>query len=102
MADLTTDLLGLHLRNPVMPAAGPPGRDGAALLACAAGGAGAPVAQTISPRAAQRARPRRAAPTGRGGIGGPALKPLAVRCVRAIAGAVDLPVIGVGGVARGT
>src|SRR5512132_4372182 len=53
MADLTTDLLGLRLRNPVLPAAGPPGRDGAALLACAAGGAGGLVAKTISTRAAE-------------------------------------------------
>jgi len=52
MADLTTDLLGLRLRNPVLPAAGPPGRDGAALLACAAGGAGGLVSKTISTRAA--------------------------------------------------
>ena len=52
MADLRTNLLGLELRNPILPAAGPPGRDGAALLACAAGGAGALVAKTISTRAA--------------------------------------------------
>ncbi|HEY5520498.1 MAG TPA: 4Fe-4S binding protein [Candidatus Limnocylindrales bacterium] len=52
MADLRTSLLGLALRNPILPAAGPPGRDGAALLACAAGGAGALVAKTISTRAA--------------------------------------------------
>lgn len=52
MADLTTNLLGMVLRNPIMPAAGPPGRDGAALLACARGGAGALVAKTISTRAA--------------------------------------------------
>jgi dihydroorotate dehydrogenase subfamily 1 len=52
MADLTTNLLGLNLRNPVLPAAGPPGRDGAALLACAEGGAGGLVAKTISTRAA--------------------------------------------------
>jgi dihydroorotate dehydrogenase subfamily 1 len=52
MADLTTTLLGMTLANPVMPAAGPPGRDGAALLACAAGGAGGLVAKTISTRAA--------------------------------------------------
>jgi dihydroorotate dehydrogenase subfamily 1 len=52
MADLTTKLVGLTLRNPVLPAAGPPGRDGAALLACAEGGAGGLVAKTISTRAA--------------------------------------------------
>ena len=52
MADLRTNLLGLDLCNPILPAAGPPGRDGAALLACAEGGAGALVAKTISTRAA--------------------------------------------------
>ena len=60
MADLSTTLLGLTLRNPIMPAAGPPGRDGAALLACAAGGAGALVAKTISTRAAQPPTPNMA------------------------------------------
>ena len=60
MADLRTTLLGLDLRNPIMPAAGPPGRDGAALLACAAGGAGALVAKTISTRAAQPPTPNMA------------------------------------------
>jgi len=239
MADLATEILGLHLYNPVLPAAGPPGRDGAALLACAAGGAGALVSKTISTRAAvpptpnmaeiahgmvntelwselppeqwleteyalartaslplivslgytageiaelapkvapfadavelsthyigddpepmtgavraakaalqvpvlvklsphgrdmavaarlaqdagadgivainsfgpvlsldiETAMPRLGGPNGYGWISGPALKPLAVRCVRDIARAVDLPVIGVGGVARGT
>ena len=239
MADLATTICGLHLRNPILPAAGPPGRDGAALLACAAGGAGALVAKTISTRAAQpptpnmaeiahgmvntelwselpperwleieyaqartaglpliislgytgaeiaelapkvkpfadavelsthyigedpepmvsalreakaaldvpvlvklsphgqdmgaaarlaagagadgivainsfgpvlsidieTAMPRLGGPNGNGWMSGPALKPLAVRCVRDIARAVDLPVIGVGGVARGT
>jgi dihydroorotate dehydrogenase subfamily 1 len=239
MADLTTEFLGLHFRNPILPAAGPPGRDGAALLACAAGGAGGLVAKTISVHAAEppvpnmaeiphgmvntelwselppeqwleteyalartaglpliaslgytadeiaqlapkvapfadavelsthyigedpepmvgavraaklalkipvlvklsphghdmagaarlaagagadgivainsfgpvlsidieTAMPRLGGPSGYGWISGPALKPLAVRCVRDIARAVDVPVIGVGGVARGT
>lgn len=48
MADLRTEICGIPLSNPVMPAAGPPGRDGAALLACAKGGAGALVAKTVS------------------------------------------------------
>lgn len=34
-----------------------------------------------------------------GGISGPALRPVALRVVRAVAGAVDVPVIGIGGVA---
>ncbi|MDI7277846.1 MAG: 4Fe-4S binding protein, partial [Anaerolineae bacterium] len=53
MVDLSTDLCGLRLRNPIMPAAGPPGRDGKALLACAEGGAGALVSKTVSRMAAQ-------------------------------------------------
>ncbi|MBC7222949.1 MAG: dihydroorotate dehydrogenase [Anaerolineae bacterium] len=36
-----------------------------------------------------------------GGISGPAIRPVAVRCVYQIAGAVDVPVIGTGGVTRG-
>jgi len=239
MADLSVEVCGLRFRNPILPAAGPPVRDGAALLACAAGGAGGLVAKTISTRAAEppipnmaeiphgmvntelwselppeqwleteyalartaglplivslgytgeeiaslapslqpfadavelsthyigedpapmqdavraaraaldvpvlvklsphgqdlgraarlaadagadglvainsfgpvlsidieTAMPRLGGPNGYGWISGPALKPLAVRCVRDVARAVDLPVIGVGGVTRGT
>ncbi len=239
MADLRVDICGIELRNPILPAAGPPVRDGAALLACAQGGAGALVAKTISTRAAEppipnmaeiphgmvntelwselppeqwldreyaiartanlplivsmgytadeiaelaprvkpfadavelsthyigedagpmvgairaakaaldvpvfvklsphgqdmghaarlaadagadgiaainsfgpvlsidieTARPQLGGPNGHGWLSGPAIKPLAVRCVREIARAVDLPVIGVGGVSRGT
>ena len=36
-----------------------------------------------------------------GGISGPAIRPIAVRCVYQIARAVDIPVIGTGGVTRG-
>ena len=36
-----------------------------------------------------------------GGISGPALKPIALRCVHEIAGAVDIPLIGTGGVLTG-
>lgn len=60
MADLTTEVCGLRFRNPILPAAGPPGRDGAALLACAAGGAGGLVSKTISTRAAQPPTPNMA------------------------------------------
>jgi dihydroorotate dehydrogenase subfamily 1 len=239
MADLAVEICGLRFRNPILPAAGPPVRDGAALLACASGGAGGLVTKTISTRAAEpplpnmaeiphgmvntelwselppeqwiereyaiartaglplivslgyapaeiaelapRIRPfadavelsthyigddpapmvgairaaraalevpvfvklsphgqdlghaarlaadagadgiaainsfgpvlsldietgmpRLGGPTGHGWLSGPALKPLAVRCVREIARAVDLPVFGVGGVSRGT
>lgn len=60
MADLTTTFCGLTLAHPVMPAAGPPGRDGAALLACARGGASALVAKTISVAGAQVPQPNMA------------------------------------------
>jgi dihydroorotate dehydrogenase (NAD+) catalytic subunit len=36
-----------------------------------------------------------------GGISGPALKPIALRCVHEIAGAVDIPLVGTGGVLTG-
>ncbi len=39
---------------------------------------------------------------GYGWLSGPALKPLALRCVFDVARAVDLPIIGVGGVSKGT
>lgn len=60
MADLTTRLFGLTLAHPVMPAAGPPVRDGAALLACAKGGASALVTKTISVAAANVPMPNMA------------------------------------------
>jgi dihydroorotate dehydrogenase (NAD+) catalytic subunit len=37
-----------------------------------------------------------------GGVSGPALKPIALRCVHAIAREVDIPIIGTGGVLTGT
>ena len=60
MADLSTVICGLRFANPVLPAAGPPGRDGAALLACAKGGAGGLVAKTISTQPAQPPTPNMA------------------------------------------
>jgi dihydroorotate dehydrogenase subfamily 1 len=60
MADLTVEICGLRFRNPVLPAAGPPVRDGAAILACAEGGAGGLVAKTISTRAAEPPTPNMA------------------------------------------
>lgn len=36
-----------------------------------------------------------------GGISGPAIRPVAVRCVYEIAGAIDLPIVGMGGVSSG-
>jgi dihydroorotate dehydrogenase (NAD+) catalytic subunit len=38
---------------------------------------------------------------GTGGVSGPAMRPIAVRCVRDICQAVDVPVVGVGGVTTG-
>ena len=61
MVDLTTDLCGLMLRNPVLPAAGPPGRSGEALVACARGGAGGLVSKTVSRHPAQVPAPNMAA-----------------------------------------
>ncbi len=60
MADLTTKLFHLELAHPIMPGAGPPVRDGAALLACAEGGASALVTKTISVQAADVPTPNMA------------------------------------------
>jgi dihydroorotate dehydrogenase/Pyruvate/2-oxoacid:ferredoxin oxidoreductase delta subunit len=57
MADLTVDIAGIRFRNPVLTAAGPPSKDGEALLACASGGAGGLVAKTVSVKAAKVPRP---------------------------------------------
>jgi dihydroorotate dehydrogenase (NAD+) catalytic subunit len=45
-------------------------------------------------------RPRLA--LGPGGASGPALKPIALACIHACANAVDLPIVGMGGIASGT
>ncbi len=34
-----------------------------------------------------------------GGLSGPAIKPIALRCVHQVASAVDIPIIGIGGIA---
>ena len=60
MADLSVEVCGLRFRNPILPAAGPPVRDGAAIVACAEGGAGGLVAKTISTRAAEPPTPNMA------------------------------------------
>jgi len=52
MADLSVTIAGLTLKNPVLPAAGPPVWNGEAMKACAAGGAGALVSKTVSVRPA--------------------------------------------------
>lgn len=61
MSNLQVEFAGLKLRNPVMPAAGPPIKDGPAALAAARGGAGAIVTKTISTEAAQVPRQNMAA-----------------------------------------
>jgi len=52
MVDLSLEVAGLHLSNPVLPATGPPGWNGEAMRACAEGGAGAIVSKTVSVRPA--------------------------------------------------
>jgi dihydroorotate dehydrogenase (NAD+) catalytic subunit len=52
VADLSVEIAGLRLANPVLPAAGPPGWNGEAMQACAEGGAGAIVSKTVSVRPA--------------------------------------------------
>ncbi|MDG2223277.1 MAG: nitronate monooxygenase, partial [Rubripirellula sp.] len=37
---------------------------------------------------------------GMGGLSGPAIKPIALRCVHQVARAVDIPIIGIGGIAN--
>jgi dihydroorotate dehydrogenase subfamily 1 len=57
MANLRVNVCGLELRNPILPAAGPPSKDGAALQAAANGGAGGLVTKTISVEPADVPRP---------------------------------------------
>jgi len=49
----------------------------------------------------ETARPLLGGPGGKGGFTGPALRTIAVRCVADIARAVDIPIIGVGGISSG-
>ncbi len=39
---------------------------------------------------------------GMGGLSGPAIKPIALRAVYQVAQAVDIPVVGIGGIATST
>ena len=57
MADLSVKICGLQFTAPLMPAAGPPVRDGAACVAAVKGGAAAIVSKTISVEPAQVPRP---------------------------------------------
>ena len=64
MADLRVEIAGIVFRNPVLPAAGPPGWNGAAMQACARGGAGAIVSKTVSVEPAKVPTPNMATVTG--------------------------------------
>jgi dihydroorotate dehydrogenase subfamily 1 len=92
---------------PVFVKLSPHGQDmgHAARLAADAGADGIAAINSFGPVLSldiETGMPRLGGPSGHGWLSGPAIKPLAVRCVREIARAVELPVIGVGGVARGT
>ncbi|MCG2767324.1 MAG: 4Fe-4S binding protein [Chloroflexota bacterium] len=60
MADLRVEICGISFPNPVWPAPGPPVRDGAAMEACAEGGAGALVSKTVSVKPAEVPTPNMA------------------------------------------
>jgi len=60
---LKVNVAGMAFKGPVWVAAGPPGRDAAALIECAKGGAGGLVAKTISVEAAKVPRPCMARPS---------------------------------------
>ena len=57
MANLQVRICGLEFSNPILPAAGPPSKDGAMLQAAAKGGAGGLVTKTISVNPAEVPRP---------------------------------------------
>lgn len=57
MANIAVDLLGMHFRNPILPAAGPNVGSGAKLREAAEGGAGGLLAKTVSVRVPQVPRP---------------------------------------------
>lgn len=60
MVGLSTELAGVELRNPIMPAAGPIVRDGDSLVEIANNGAGGLVAKTVSVEPAEVPRPNMA------------------------------------------
>jgi dihydroorotate dehydrogenase subfamily 1 len=60
MANLKVNICGLELSNPILPAAGPPSKDGVTLQAAAKGGAGGLVTKTISVEPAQVPHPNMA------------------------------------------
>ena len=66
-----------------------------------AGADGLSLINTIRGLAVDRASSRTKLARGMGGYSGPALKPIALACVHACAEAVELPIVGMGGVASG-
>ncbi len=75
-----------------------------AKTAAEAGADGIVAINTLGPCLAvdiETAMPYMGSPHGYGWLSGPAIKPLAVRCVADIARTVDIPVIGVGGISTG-
>lgn len=60
MVSLSTEIAGLELRNPIMPAAGPIGRNADALAEIANNGAGALVSKTVSTEPAEVPKPNMA------------------------------------------
>lgn len=60
MASLSTEVAGLELRNPILPAAGPIVRDGESLVEIANNGAGGLVSKTVSLEPAEVPRPNMA------------------------------------------
>jgi dihydroorotate dehydrogenase (NAD+) catalytic subunit len=66
-----------------------------------AGADGLSLVNTIRGLALDESRRRPKLARGPGGYSGPALRPIALACVHACAEAVDLPIVGMGGVASG-
>jgi dihydroorotate dehydrogenase subfamily 1 len=64
-----------------------------------AGADGLSLINTIRGLALERSSARPVLARGAGGYSGPALKPIALACIWACASAVDLPIVGMGGVA---
>ena len=67
----------------------------------AAGADGLSLVNTIRGLAVDRRTGRPTLARGSGGYSGPALKPIALACVHACAEAVELPIVGMGGIATG-
>jgi dihydroorotate dehydrogenase (NAD+) catalytic subunit len=74
----------------------------AVAVAAEAGGADAvSLINTLKASAIDPATSRPALAAGHGGLSGPAVRPVALAQVRAVAAAVDLPIVGMGGISSG-